>query len=219
MVVIENPTLSLAAAQLREAIKRGELVVMIARCIVEYAGRSFSRLGEGDRVLIFKPDGSLIVHREKGYSPVNYQPEGSIAYVRVEDGRLIIRSVRKRPEEFMDIYVSRVYAFFSMKLEDRARFEMWGNEEDIKRALAIEPSLLGENFRVVEEERKMGDKGYADLLLVDPEGRYVVVEIKKGTAGVEAVEQLKRYVDYYRKAVSGRVRGILVSPSISKNAK
>ncbi|RLE60223.1 MAG: endonuclease NucS [Thermoprotei archaeon] len=218
MPVLENPSLEEVSKAIIDAVKKRETVLMVARCIVEYAGRSFSRLGEGDRILILKPDGSLIIHREKGYSPVNYQPEGSIVNVKVENGKLFLRSIRRRPEEIMDIYMSKVYVFFSKKLDDRALFEMWGNEEDIKRAIILEPSLLGEKFKVVKDERKMGNRGYADLLLVDENGTYVIVEIKKGTAGIDAVEQLLKYVDYYQKAIGRSVRGMLVAPNISKNA-
>jgi len=214
-----TPGLEKAAEAVREAVKAGKLVVLVADCEVYYSGRSFSRLGRGERLIILKPDGSLIIHRPRGYSPVNYQPQGSAVTVKLEEGRLHLRSARVKPLEVMDIYVYRVLHTYAARLRDSAEFEMWGTEEDLKRAIALEPGLLGEDLRFVEEERRMGDRGYADLLLVDGEGRYVVVEIKKYAATKEAVEQLKRYVDYYRSSLGRPVRGILVAPSLARGAQ
>ena len=45
----------------------------------------------------------------------------------------------------------------------------------------------------------------------------VVIELKKDTAGTEAVIQLKRYVEAIRRDF-GEARGILVAPGISKKA-
>ncbi len=208
-----------AAEIIRRAARSGEVVVAAAECEVYYSGRSFSRLGRGERLIILKPDGSVIVHRPRGYSPVNYQPQGSALTVTLEDGKLHVRSARPRPLEVMDIYVYRVLHVFTAKLHDDAEFSLWGTEEDIKRAISAEPSILGEPLRLVEEERRMGDKGFADLLLVDRRGTYVVVEIKKHAAGRDAVEQLKRYVDYYRGSLGRPVRGILVAPSLARGAQ
>jgi len=208
-----------AAERIRDAYRAGELVVALCDCEVYYSGRSFSRLGRGERVIILKPDGALIVHRPWGYSPVNYQPQSSTLTVTVEEGRIHLRSTRAKPLEVMDIYVYNLLALFTGKLRDEAEFEMWGSEEDIKHAIALEPSILGERFKLVDEEHKMGDRGYADLLLVDPNGTYVVVEIKKGAATREAVKQLKRYVDYYTAALGHPVRGILAAPALAKGAR
>jgi RecB family endonuclease NucS len=46
--------------------------ILVARCEIAYHGRATTRLGAGDRVILFKDDGSLCVHAEKGYKPLNY---------------------------------------------------------------------------------------------------------------------------------------------------
>ena len=45
--------------------------ILVARCEIAYHGRATTRLGAGDRVILFKDDGSLCVHAEKGYKPLN----------------------------------------------------------------------------------------------------------------------------------------------------
>jgi hypothetical protein len=45
--------------------------ILVARCEIAYHGRATARLGAGDRVILFKDDGSLCVHAQKGYKPLN----------------------------------------------------------------------------------------------------------------------------------------------------
>ena len=46
--------------------------ILVARCEIADHGRAVTRLGAGDRVILFKTDGSLCVHADKGYKPLNY---------------------------------------------------------------------------------------------------------------------------------------------------
>lgn len=46
--------------------------ILVARCEIAYHGRAVTRLGAGDRVILFKSDGSLCVHADKGFKPLNY---------------------------------------------------------------------------------------------------------------------------------------------------
>jgi endonuclease len=46
--------------------------ILVARCEIAYHGRAVTRLGAGDRVILFKTDGSLCVRADKGYKPLNY---------------------------------------------------------------------------------------------------------------------------------------------------
>jgi RecB family endonuclease NucS len=45
--------------------------ILVARCEIAYHGRATTRLGAGDRVILFKDDGSLCVHAQRGYKPLN----------------------------------------------------------------------------------------------------------------------------------------------------
>src|SRR6185437_10408444 len=46
--------------------------LLVARCEIAYHGRATTRLGAGDRVILFKDDGSLCVHTDYGFKPLNY---------------------------------------------------------------------------------------------------------------------------------------------------
>ncbi len=61
--------------------------LVVARCEVLYTGRLTARLPEAVRLLMFKADGSLLVHDDAGgYRPLNrirreFRPKGRAAFV------------------------------------------------------------------------------------------------------------------------------------------
>jgi hypothetical protein len=54
---------------------------------------------------------------------------------------------------------------------------------------------------------------------VDKNGKLVVVEIKRKTAGKEAALQLAKYIDAVKGKANREVRGILVAPNIAKDVQ
>jgi RecB family endonuclease NucS len=52
-------------------VRLPQVRILVARCEIAYHGRATTRLGAGDRVILFKDDGSLCVHAERGYKPLN----------------------------------------------------------------------------------------------------------------------------------------------------
>ncbi len=204
---------------LSEALSRRAMVVALCRCRVQYEGRGSSRLGEGERLLIVKPDGVVLVHRPRGHQPVNWQPESRSIEVRLGGGSLLLRSVRERPREVLEVYIDSVEALVVAEdVRDEAEFIEYLDEHEVRDILARHPEELEEGLRVLRVEKPVG-QGYVDIFCVDREGRPVIVEVKRVTAGREAVLQLKRYVDAVKSENPGvEVRGILAAPSIAKEA-
>ena len=56
---------------------RDNVLIVVGCCSVEYSGRARSTLGWGARIVIIKPDGSVLVHQRAGREPVNWQPPGT----------------------------------------------------------------------------------------------------------------------------------------------
>ena len=73
----------------KSGISHKKIVIIAGRCTVEYEGRASSSLGSGERLVILKPDGSALVHRPKDYSPVNWQPPGSLFQTQLRKRRSI----------------------------------------------------------------------------------------------------------------------------------
>jgi RecB family endonuclease NucS len=206
-----------AAKRLREGIRGRSLVVLVGFMEVFYEGRASSSLGEGERLLVIKQDGSVLVHRPTGYEPVNWQPPGSMIDVAVRDDGLIIEARRLNPEEILRIMVKRVYSLEAYRLEDSAEFAMYATEEEMKRAILLEPSLIEEGFKPIEDERRAGRAGFVDIFGVDSSGNLVVIEIKRRNATSEDARQLVSYVREIEKELGRRPRMILVAPGVQRS--
>ncbi len=219
--VLLSPSLEAAHVMLREALAKRKLVLMLCSCSVVYEGRSATMLGEGERLIIVKPDGAVLVHRPRGYSPVNWQPDSQLLEARLEQGELVVKSLRARPRELLEIRVTRVDALIIVEdIRDTAEFLELIDEAEIRDTLAKHPELIEPGLRILAKEKRLGDAGYADLYGVDREGRHVIIELKRVTTGRGAVEQLKRYVDVFRREnPEAPIRGILVAPALTEPAK
>jgi hypothetical protein len=78
--------------------------ILLARCEIAYHGRATTRLALGDRVILFKDDGSLCVHADRGYKPLNYMAGPTSV---TEDGD-VIRVYRAASDETLVIVVHDV---------------------------------------------------------------------------------------------------------------
>jgi RecB family endonuclease NucS len=106
----------------------------------------------------------------------------------------------------------------SLNLLDEGEFAMHVTEEQMKRALLFEPSMIEPGLKLIAEEHHLADAGFTDIYAEDGEGRLVVVEIKRVPAGKDAVLQLNRYIETLKKRVNRPVRGILAAPKLKAGA-
>lgn len=189
--------------------------ILVARCEIAYHGRALTRLAEGERVILFKDDGSVCVHAERGYKPVNYMPGPTTLVERDE----VIRVHRAASGESLVILVHEVLGDHRHPLEDAAVLEMDGAERQIHALLARSPETIEPGLVVLERER-FTDVGPVDLFCRDTAGRTVVVEVKRVRAVAAHVEQLTRYcqrVDL--DPAHAPCRGILAAPEIAPQAR
>lgn len=216
-IVLEAPSIDQAARMIEEALLKKQFIIILGNCKVEYQGRSFSKIGTGERVLIVKGDGSTLIHRPIGCEPVNWQPSGSSVSSRVStDGKLEIIVLRKTPRETLKISFEKIDLLSIMQLVDNARFSMVATEEDVQRALLARPELIEKGFTPLSRERGLGKAGFLDILGEDKNGNLVVVEIKRVPAGKESVFQLKRYIEAVKERTKKPLRGIIAAPDLKK---
>ena len=200
---------------INEALAKQELLIVVGNCTVNYEGRAASKLTWGDRVLMIKADGSVLLHRRSGYEPVNWQPARCQFRISIEDGKLLsVLATRLKPKESLKIVFDNVAIAMALTLADEGEFAMHVTEEQMKRAILLEPSLVESGLRLIAEETKMGESGFTDIYAEDSAGRLVVIEIKRNAASREAALQLNRYVESLRKRVNRQVRGILAAPGL-----
>lgn len=218
MRISAEPNAAEAERIVSDAISKHMTVLIVGNCSVHYMGRAKSKLESGERILIVKEDGSILVHRPVGYEPVNWQPAGCTIHARRVNEFLEIKAVRNNPPESVRVVFDAFKMVSVFDLVDAGEFSLYATEEDMQKAILLKPSLLEEGFRPASYERRT-DPGFIDVYGFDSEGKTVVVEIKRKTAGKTAALQLARYVEAIRNNGNVEVRGILVSPSIAKDVQ
>lgn len=189
--------------------------ILVAHCTIRYEGRVTTTLDAGDRTILFKEDGSVVVHAVAGAKPVNYMPGPTSVQ---EDGRTL-KIVRPASGEVLTIDVLDAHADTRFELVDAAKIVREGREKDIQATIfatpeSIEPGMVGLQRELFTEV------GPVDLFCRDQAGRTVVVEIKRVRATAAAVEQLTRYLEQVdRNPGHSPARGILVAPELAPQAR
>lgn len=207
-----------ARDRVAEGLREGGLVTVVGRCEVDYDGRATSYLGPGDRLLVCKPDGTVLVHTGEGRTPVNWQPPGADRRVRAEDGALVLESTRTNPDERLLVRFFAVADVGLYALTDDRALQLSGTEADLRESVVADPSLV-EAGLTVEGTEVQTPAGPVDVLGTDTDGTPVVVELKRRRVGPDAVGQLARYVEALAEARDRPVRGILVAPSVTETGR
>lgn len=218
VTVLANPALTEAASAIEKAVMQRRTIIVAGRCRVRYAGRASSTLEPGERILIIKADGALLVHRPTGYEPVNWQPPGCIFHVQTKANALEVHGVRQKPRESVRVTFDIVFMVSAIDLADSGEFLLYASEEDMHRAILINPSLLEDGFKPISYEKHI-EPGFVDVYGVDKDGKLVVVEVKRKTAGKEAALQLERYIGAIKVKANREVRGVLAAPSLGKDVQ
>jgi len=218
LIVLQNPTVERAVSLVKEALSMRKALLIVGNCWVDYRGRASSKLEPGERIVIFKEDGSLLVHRPIGYEPVNWQPPGCVFQANASGRVLQIRAVRRKPAESVRISFDNVFLLSVLSLVDKGEFALHASEEDMQKAILMEPSLVEEGFKPISYEKKV-EPGFVDVYGVDRAGRFVVVEIKRKIASRGAALQLAKYVEAIRGLVNREVRGVLAAPGLAKGVQ
>ena len=213
------PTVSEALDLLESGIEGERLITLFGRCRVEYDGRAASSLDAGNRLVVLKPDGTILVHTDSGQQPVNWQPPGCTHEGRLDDGALLVESVRTNPDERLLVAFERVDQVVVYDGTGDSDVTVLGTEADLRDRILDRPELIEEGFEPRATERDTS-AGAVDIYGTDSEDHAVVVELKRRRVGPDAVSQLNRYVEALESDLhAGRtVRGILVAPSVTDRA-
>ncbi|HVS28802.1 MAG TPA: endonuclease NucS [Solirubrobacteraceae bacterium] len=189
--------------------------LLVARCEVRYEGRLTALLPEALRLVIFKADGSVMVHADcGGYKPQNWMTPPTV--IEESDSTIVVR--RRGSEDRITISVSEVVSDSEHDMGEAAALEKDGVESQLQELLADAPQWCGEGLRLVRREWPT-DIGPVDLMCRDCEDAWIAVEIKRiGT--IDAVEQLSRYLERIRlDPAMGSCRGVLAAQVIKPQAR
>ncbi len=213
----KNPSNKEALELINEGISKRASLILIVCCKVKYEGRAVSRLGLGERTVLIKGDGSFIIHQDRNLEPINWQPPKTKIYVKEENGRLIIRGIRRNPEEILELEIVNLQLISYHLGKDTKELELAGYEEDMREMILKNPYLIEKGFRPTSKEYST-PTGFIDIIGKDKEGKITILELKSRRAGINAVKQLSRYLKHFSDHKKF-VRGILVSPSLTEDAR
>ncbi len=200
--------------------------LIVARCSVIYSGRLDAFLPESLRLIMVKADGSVLVHADAGgYKPLNWMTPPTVIEEIPADGEspaaMIVRKWAGKTEDRLQITLTEVLSDVDHEMglpDGDAALSKDGVEAHLQELLADQPHWCGEGLRLVRREWPT-DIGPVDLMCRDLEDEWVAVEIKR-VAGIEAVEQLARYLERIRlDPALGSCRGILAAQSVKPQAR
>ena len=194
--------------------------LIVARCEVRYSGRLSALLPEALRLIMIKADGSVLVHADAGgYKPLNWMTPPTV--IEESPGVMVVRKRAGASEDRLEIQVAEVLSDVNHEMGssgDDAAPAKDGVEAHLQELLAEQPHWCGEGLRLVRREWAT-DIGPVDLMCRDGDQQWVAVEIKR-VAGIEAVEQLTRYLERIRvDPAFASCRGVLAAQAIKPQAR
>ncbi len=217
LTLLTKPNINELYSKLINDLSHNRCIILLSECEVYYEGRARSILTRGVALIIVKRDKASIIHQSKGYTPVNWQPAGSIIHVEKEKDKIILRVIRQKPKEILWIPLYKTYVYLSYTPKIEGEFQMHLTEKEMQKILRERPELIEKELEIISFEKKV-EPGFVDLYAKDKKGNLVIIELKRTTASTQAVLQLAKYIDSLKKHGHKNVRGILVAPNITKKA-
>src|SRR5712691_11862259 len=125
--------------------------LVVARCEVVYTGRLTARLPEAVRLLVFKADGSFLVHDDAGgYRPLNWMTPPTV--VEESDAAIVVRKRAGKSEDRLEIRIAEVLSDVMHDMGESAALQKDGVERHLQEELAASPQMLGDGLYLVRRE-------------------------------------------------------------------
>jgi RecB family endonuclease NucS len=194
--------------------------LIVARCSIIYSGRLTTFLDTATRLLMIKADGTFMVwsdHGSQSVKPLNWMTPPTV--IDESPGLIVVQKLGG--EDRLEIALDEVLSDAAHEMGSPGAdvpLAKDGVEAHLQELLAEQPQRCGEGFRLVRREWRT-DIGPVDLMCRDADDRWVAVEIKR-VAGIEAVEQLSRYLERIRlDPAFDSCRGVLAAQMIKPQAR
>ncbi|MFT0762755.1 endonuclease NucS [Scrofimicrobium sp. R131] len=201
--------------------------LIVADCAVDYSGRLDAHLPKAKRLLMLKADGSVLVHSDGGsYKPLNWMsPPCRLEVVEpttdeADEGVVQVwQVVPLKTDGQLRVRLYQIHAELDEDLGVDPGLTKDGVEAHLQELLALQlTSVLGEGWKLGRREHPT-PIGPVDLLVYDPDGRPVAIEVKR-RGGIDGVEQLTRYLTLLSREEHLReIRGIFAAQEIAKQAR
>ena len=154
-----------------------------------------------------------------GYKPLNWMTPPTV--IEESPERILVRKRGQADEDRLEIEIAEVLSDVNHDMgspDADTALTKDGVEAHLQELLAEQPAWCGEGLRLVRREWPT-DIGPVDLMCRDADDEWVAVEIKR-IAGIEAVEQLTRYLERIRlDPAFSSCRGVLAAQVIKPQAR
>ena len=193
--------------------------LVIARCSVDYTGRLGTHLPTATRLLILKSDGSLSIHSETGFKPLNWMSPPCRTSMDVDDAGTGTWTVTHgKTGDKLTITIDDVLHDTAIELGVEPGLQKDGVEAHLQELLAEHIQTLGDGWSLVRREYGTAI-GPVDILARDADGASVAIEIKR-RGDIDGVEQLTRYLELMnRDPLLAPVRGVFAAQEIKPQAR
>ncbi len=189
--------------------------LVIARCSVDYVGKLTAHLPMAPRLILIKADSSVSIHADdRAFKPLNWM--NPPCKLREEEGTWTV--THGKTGEKLVLTMEEIIHDSSHELGVDPGLIKDGVEAHLQELLAEHITTLGAGWTLVRREY-MTAIGPVDILCRDHTGATVAVELKR-RAGIDAVEQLTRYLELMnRDPLLAPVSGILAAQAIAPQAR
>lgn len=211
--LLEDPEPIDAANLIINSLQSDRLVTIQGYCRVDYNGRAKSNEpATGFFTTILKPDGTVLVHSNEKYKPMNWQPSGAdISPELTEDGDLHIKA---NSDEYLGITYEELFSVTVLEAAPRSELDLIGTEEEMHQHILSDPEIISDTFEPIEHEKKFSF-GRVDVFGEESGGEPVIIEVKRRPITRDHIYQLYTYLMEYEKEFNTEPIGILASPSCS----
>jgi hypothetical protein len=191
----DSSALTSSAKNFLESVIDKFVVVICASVRVQYQGRASSVANFSPRIVITKPDGTLIIHENTKQRPLNWQPPGTKFYLSIGHDSLILEAFRRKDRETVTLWFDKLYYIAASRIS-KGSFRFTGSESEMVDLIFQNPGLIEPGFTPERREFRTLH-GTVDLLGKDREGNILILEFKRRQAQLSSASQLDRYVEYF----------------------
>ncbi|MDO8537308.1 MAG: endonuclease NucS [archaeon] len=209
--------LNLAIDKIRLGVSNRHFVIIFGSCEVDYLGRATSQLPKGKRLILIKGDYSISIHQNRLVRPTNYMMNTKIN-IEPKEEYAILTANRLNPKESLTVKFNSIEDVQAYDMEISNDLRLSGSEKHLNDMLMQDLSMIEPGLIPLNQQQHFR-KGIADIIAEDAKGNLVVIELKRRQADYASVTQLQRYMREVEKIKNKKTRGILLAPSIGKNAK
>jgi hypothetical protein len=187
-------------------------IIEIRDMVIEWDSSYTSSLRRGYIVELFEKH-KIFEEFKTNYWPFGNTPTG-------ESMRRRFLRIKKQYEDFLSGRGPEITEYSEDENEDQNNEQQFAAEADLRDFLAKNPGCIEKGLRLYQTEKRDGvefpiEGGFIDILAIDQNNSYVVVELKVGRGRNKTIGQLLYYMGWVDKNIGNApCRGMIIAKEI-----